>query len=100
MSKKLKIGVAVAVSVMVLLIDTAIGGIAQGASPDPVLSIDYSNLSFCETVYLKYAVKAENVSDTDAIKLKVWRETAYLVGGEAEAVLSPVGTEVITRSNI
>ncbi len=94
MSKRLKIWIAVAMSVLVLMLGAAIVGIAQGASPDPVLSIDYSNLSFRDAVYLKYAVKAEN-ADASTVKLKVWSEEDYLAGNEPTAVLSSVATEQI-----
>ena len=55
----------------------------------PALSIDYTNLSYSESVYIKYAVSAENVVEDD-VRLLVWREpdaNGYAYGTQDEIIL-------------
>ena len=65
---------------------------AQGAGEEPVLSVAACNVSFSDTVYLKYAVAFDNV-EADDVSLLVWAQPQddYTAGGAA-AVLSPDGT--------
>ncbi len=55
----------------------------------PALSIDYTNLSYSESVYIKYAVSAKNVVEDD-VRLLVWREpdaNGYAYGTQDEIIL-------------
>lgn len=62
----------------------------------PAFSIDYCNLSFSDSVYIKYAV----ASNVEGASLLIWNEpqTEYVKGTE-NAVLGSVGTEEISGEN-
>ena len=65
-------------------------------STTPALSIDYTNLSYSDSVYIKYAVSAKNVVEDD-VRLLVWREAdtnGYAYGTQDETVL-PAYTDTI-----
>lgn len=68
--------------------------ISDAADPTPSMEINYCNLSFRDTVYIKYAVLAENASGA---KLLIWNEPqdAYTVGTE-DAVLTSEYSETIS----
>lgn len=59
----------------------------------PTLSIAYCNLSYNDTIYIKYAVKAENA---DKVKVLIWTEPQkeYVLGTQA-MVLDQIFTENI-----
>ncbi len=75
-----------AVTVTLLVVSTS------AADPEPVLSIDFCNLSFRDSVCIKYAVS----SNVENVKLLVWTEPQeeYTVGTQS-AALTSVGTETI-----
>ena len=59
------------------------------AEAEPTLSVDYVNLSFRDSVYIKYAVAAEGASLSD-VRLLVWREAdenGYAFGTQKETIL-------------
>ncbi len=55
----------------------------------PALNTDYANLSYSDSVYIKYAVSAKNVVEDD-VRLLVWREpdeNGYVYGTQDEIIL-------------
>ena len=75
-----------AVLLMLAVVPFTIGATAA----EPTMNIAYCNLSFRDTVCIKYAVAAEGVND---VKLLIWNEaqTDYTIGTE-DATLKTVGT--------
>lgn len=71
---------------------------AMGALSDaePEMSIEGINLSFSESIYVIYAVSAENISDTNNVKMLIWRDpqSNYIAGTE-DASLSSSSTEQV-----
>lgn len=65
----------------------------------PTLDISAMNLSFSDSVYIKYAVACEN-ADVDDVKLLIWTapQSEYIKGSE-DALLENSGTEVIDGVN-
>ena len=65
----------------------------SAADQVPELSIGYCNLSFSDSVYIKYAV----ASNVEGASLLIWNEpqTEYVKGTE-NAVLGSIGTETIS----
>ena len=93
MKGKKKLFALLALVLMVATVVSLLVFSTNAADQTPVLSIDYCNLSFSDSIYIKYAV-ASNVSDA---KLLIWTEpqTEYVKGTEKDA-LSPIGTETIS----
>lgn len=89
-NKKSRIAVCVVALFAVVLATLLSSAGAVGATP--TLRIDYCNLSFRDSVCIKYAV-ASNVAD---VKLLLWNEpqTEYIVGTH-DVELTSVGTETI-----
>lgn len=69
--------------------------VSDRSAEEAKLTIEATNLSFSDSVYIKYGVSCEGVDAKD-VTLLVWTEpqTKYVVGTE-DAVLENVGTEVI-----
>ena len=69
--------------------------VANRNAENAKLTIEATNLSFSDSVYIKYGVACEGVN-ADDVTLLVWTDpqTKYVVGTE-DAVLENVGTEVI-----
>ena len=70
--------------------------IAGAEDTQPALRIAYCNLSYKDNVYVKYAVKADNVADIDDVKLLIWinPQTEYVLGTQDDT-LDPLYTEKI-----
>jgi hypothetical protein len=70
--------------------------IAGAEDTQPALRIAYCNLSYKDNVYVKYAVKADNVTDIDDVKLLIWinPQTEYVLGTQDDT-LDPLYTEKI-----
>lgn len=92
MKKSTKILVFILAVALVIGITTAFAIVAGATGEIPELSVDGCNLSFENSIYIKYAVKS-NVSD---VKLLIWREaqTEY-TKDNADATLTSIGTENI-----
>lgn len=99
MKKSLKfILIAAMVALLVcagVVIAMVVGNNAEQSSVDAKLEIYAQNLSFDNSVYIKYAVTYKNVSPAD-IKLLIWTtpQAEYVKGTEI-AELSTVGTDTI-----
>ena len=70
---------------------------ANQSANTPSLDIIAKNLSFSDSIYLKYAVAAENVDNLGDIRLLVWTEPQedYLLGTE-DYSLSPQGEATVS----
>jgi hypothetical protein len=70
--------------------------IAGAEDTQPALRIAYCNLSYKDNVYVKYAVKADNVADIGDVKLLIWinPQTEYVLGTQDDT-LDPLYTEKI-----
>ncbi|MBE6646277.1 MAG: hypothetical protein E7611_01390 [Ruminococcaceae bacterium] len=70
--------------------------IDSSRSAEPQLDIVATNLSFSESIYLKYAVSVGNIGGQDDVKLLVWTSPSdsYIFGTQ-DAVLSSVGTNTV-----
>lgn len=70
---------------------------AQSPAEAPILRIVAKNLSFSDSIYLKYAVSAENVENLEEIKLLVWTEPqeSYTVE-TAKYTLDAEGTSTVS----
>ena len=70
-------------------------GVSATESTTPALDLTYTNLSFSDSVYLKYAVSAENVTEDD-VRLLVWTEPQSDYTSTANAtILMPLYLENI-----
>ena len=76
------IGTVAIVGMLALLLTVTGLAIGEGVAPAPEMSIVATNLSFSDSVYIKYAVSFENVDSAEDIKLLVWKEAedSYLLG--------------------
>ncbi len=77
MLKRMKIILIAVVMFLVNFSCLATIGFSQKVQAEeltPTISIYAKNLTFTETVYIKYAVKVTNVSETDELGLLVWTE--------------------------
>ena len=66
---------------------------ATGTSTEPTLSIDKFNLSFSDSIYIKYAVKIDGVDTTllgDDFQMLFWTvpQSIYEKGTEASSIVS------------
>lgn len=70
--------------------------IAGAEETQPALRIAYCNLSYKDNVYIKYAVKADNVADYDDVKILIWidPQTEYVLGTQ-DHILEPAYTDKI-----
>lgn len=70
--------------------------IAGAEETQPTLRVAYCNLSYKDNVYIKYAVKADNVADFDDVKLLIWinPRTEYVLGTQDDT-LEPLYTDKI-----
>ena len=94
---KKKIVLALSLALVLVLGVMSVFALHTGAqAATPVLSVDYANLSFRDSITVKYAVKAENATD---VKLLCWTEAngTYEKGSEAR-VLKSSYTEMIGGS--
>ena len=90
--KNIKKWIALAIT-MVLLMGAMAWLLSTGAAEDPpVLNIDYCNLSFRNSICIKYAVSS-NVTD---VQILIWTEPqdSYTIGTQ-DATLTTVGNETI-----
>lgn len=98
--KRFKIGriISVALILAMLSIIVIASALAIGSknSEAPELKIIGTNLSFNDSIYIKYAVNCANVDEIDDVKLLVWTSPSegYLYGTQ-NAVLSSVGSTVV-----
>lgn len=96
--KKMKI-IVLLVAIVSMLMSVAFipcvsaEGEKNETAESPTLSIAYCNLSYNDTIYIKYAVKAENA---DKVKVLIWTEPQkeYVLGTQA-MVLDQIFTENI-----
>ncbi len=93
--KKIKLVLSVALIVLILATATTVAIFATNEPAEAALSIDYCNLSFSDSIYIKYAVKAENVSDVSAVKVLVWEAEDHLGNKPATATLQAAYTQEI-----
>lgn len=93
--KKLHITVCAVIALIAVMLASLLIS-TSAATPTPNLRIDYCNLSFRDSVCIKYAV-ASNVSD---VKVLLWNEpqTEYVVGTQ-DVELTSVGTETINEQS-
>ncbi|MBQ8174398.1 MAG: hypothetical protein IJ009_03250, partial [Clostridia bacterium] len=90
MKKKLLLLATVVLCLVCLL---AVGVSAEDDTP--ALDLTYANLSFNDSVYLKYAVSAKNVTEDD-VRLYVWTEPQSDYTDTSKAtILSPLYLEEI-----
>ena len=71
------------------------------AEAEPTLSVDYVNLSFNDSVYIKYGVSAQNATQ-DNVCLLVWRKAntgSYAYGTQDETIL-PAYTDTIEGKQV
>ncbi len=66
------LGIASVLAALFLLLAIAGMAIGQIATDAPEMSIVAANLSFSDSVYIKYAVSFENIDDDENVKLLVW----------------------------
>ncbi len=66
------LGIASILATLFLLLAIAGMAIGQIAADAPEMSIVATNLSFSDSVYIKYAVSFENIDDAENVKLLVW----------------------------
>ena len=88
----------IGLTVLMLLGAVALMTVISGAEEtQPALRIAYCNLSYKDNVYIKYAVKADNVADVDDVKLLIWinPQSEYVLGTQT-AILEPLYTEKIS----
>ena len=80
-----------------LVIITVCAGITHATEPEPELTIKACNLSFQDNIYIKYAVKCNDLSD---IKLLIWTspQSDYVYGTQ-DYILNSIGTEMVTGDN-
>lgn len=98
-TKRLKYIAIVAISTLVLSIALLTVFVAAGLSEQsttPSLSIVGTNLSFSDSIYLKYAVSFENVEAED-VKLLVWgsEQNEYTLESPQKTVLTSKGTATV-----
>ena len=77
MAKKLRVVLIAVLSALMLLSAGLIVGNNLKAKADdltPTLTNYAKNLSFNDSVYVMYAIKTENVKDTDELGMLVWTE--------------------------
>ncbi len=93
MKKKLfSLLLAVVMLSSMMLMFASPSGAAEAAAPS--LSLDYANLSFRDSICIKYAVRVENAS---GVKLLCWTTPqADYVKGTEEKILSPLYTQNIS----
>jgi hypothetical protein len=87
----------IGLTILMLLGAVAIMTVIAGAEEtQPALRVAYCNLSYKDNVYIKYAVKADNVADFDDVKLLIWinPQSEYVLGTQSD-VLEPLYTEKI-----
>jgi hypothetical protein len=90
-NKKWRIlGVAAIIGAISLLLAFAGFALGQSGNTAPEMSIIATNLSFSDSVYIKYAVEYKNLENADDIRLLVWTEGngEYLIGSESVAIFS------------
>ena len=80
---------------MLAVLLTVVGlAIGESVAPTPQLSIVATNLSFSDSIYIKYAVSLENVTSEEDVKLLVWTKGngEYTLGTDGAYVISADGT--------
>ncbi len=98
--KRFKLGriisVALILAMLSLIVIASAFAIGSKNSEAPELRIIGTNLSFNDSIYIKYAVNCANVSEIDNVKLLVWTSPSegYLYGTQND-VLSSVGSTTI-----
>ena len=96
-----KLFILIALSTVVICTAFVIGIFAftNAQSSVPELTIVGKNLSFSESVYLKYAVSVENVDEPEEAKLLIWTqpENAYVIDTE-DFRLDSTGTSTINNT--
>ena len=100
--KNKKLFFSIIISVIAICAVLLIGAfaLANNSTETPSLSIVGKNLSFSESIYIKYAVSCENVDDTTSIKLLVWDDpqNEYTVGTE-DFILTPQEFSTVNGKN-
>ena len=83
------------IAVSVILVVAAVALNTQ-SNDDPKLSVAGINVSFKDSIYLKYAIDTENVNSQDDVKLLIWTQADedYLKGSE-QHVLDSDGTSTV-----
>ena len=89
----------VTIAMVITLLAIAVTAGLSTQNETPSLSIVGTNLSFSDSIYLKYAVSCENVNE-DNVKLLVWtsKQDDYIVGTE-DAMLDSDGTDIVADRN-
>ncbi len=91
------IGISVMIGIASLLLAIAGLAIEQIGADTPEMSIVATNLSFSDSVYIKYAVSYENIDDAENVKLLVWRDGdgEYTLGSQ-DATVSADGHATVS----
>ena len=96
-AKKLKIiPVLLIVTIISAALALAVWGLSAGLN-EPELDIIATNLSFRDSVYIKYAVSFKDISSMDDIELLIWRDPQedYTLGTE-DASIKQSGTSIVS----
>ena len=95
MKKKLLWLIAMILVVMTVLLSASL--LVGAEEPIPSASIDYCNLSFRDSVCIKYAARIENA---ETAVMLVWNtpQSAYVYGTQ-DAVLASSGTQEIVKDS-
>ena len=90
----LTVGLTVLMILSAVILLTVMAGAEEA---QPALRVAYCNLSYKDNVYIKYAVKADNVVDVNDVKLLIWinPQTEYVLGTQDD-ILEPLYTEKIS----
>ena len=74
----------------------SIFAISNSKQPTPVLEIAANNISFSNNLYLKYAVRLENIDSSASVKLLIWTTPVgeYVLGTE-DYVIESDGTSKV-----
>ena len=90
----MKKGIIVGLIALTLLVGALFVANISASEPDPELKFVGCNLSFADTIYVKYAVKGNDLS---GVKLLIWTEpqSDYSYGSQSY-VLNSIGTETVS----
>ncbi len=86
-----------ALIVLIAALSISLTLLALSSDTSPTLDICANNISFSETLYIKYAVHTENIDDYTKVKLLIWTEpqNGYTAGTEHSS-LTTVGTATVS----
>ena len=90
----MKKGIIVGLIALTLLVGAIFVANISASEPDPELKFAACNLSFADSIYIKYAVKGNDLS---GVKLLIWTDpqSDYSYGSQSY-VLNSIGTETVS----